>query len=54
MPVTDLILKLYAFDIFLFELFPLRRTKWFPFAFHARVPERTKTLSIIVLEFIDI
>jgi hypothetical protein len=29
LPVSDLILKLYFFDIVLFELFPLRRTKWF-------------------------
>lgn len=29
--VSDFILKLYAHDIFLFELSPLRGTKWFPF-----------------------
>ena len=46
--------KIIRFWHFLFKLFPLRRTKWFSFAFHARVPERTKNLSIIVLEFIDI
>jgi hypothetical protein len=45
LPVSDLILKLYAFDIFLFGLPPLKRPKWFPF--YARAMERTKNLSII-------
>jgi hypothetical protein len=44
LPVSDLILKLYGFDIFLFELFPLQRTKWFPF--NARATERIKNLII--------
>ena len=51
LPVSDLILKLYAFDIFLFGLPPLKRPKWFPF--YARAMERTKNLNIIFLNFVD-
>jgi hypothetical protein len=43
LPVSDLILKLYAFDIFLFGLPPLKRPKWFPF--YARAMERTKDMG---------
>ena len=43
--IPDLILKLYTFNILLFKLFPLQRTKWFPFI--ARATERIKNLSII-------
>ena len=50
--IPDLILKLYVFDIFLFQLFPLQRIKWFPF--HARAMESTKNFRIIFLKFIDI
>jgi hypothetical protein len=45
--IPDLILKLYTFNIFLFELFPLQRTSWFPF--NARAIERIKNLNIIFL-----
>jgi hypothetical protein len=45
------ILNLYAFDIFLIELFPFRKTKWFPF--HERATDRIKNLIIIFLTFID-
>jgi hypothetical protein len=38
------------FDIFLIELFPFRKTKWFPF--HARATDRIKNLIIIFLTFI--
>ena len=31
LPVSDLILKLYTFDIFFFGLPPFKRPKWFPF-----------------------
>jgi len=31
LPIPDLILKLYTFNILLFELFPLQRTNWFLF-----------------------
>jgi hypothetical protein len=48
----DLILKLCVFDIFLFELYALWRTKRFPF--HAKEMERTNNLSIIFFKFIDI
>jgi hypothetical protein len=51
LPIPDLILKLYTFNILLFELFPLQRTKWF--LFNARATERIKNLSIIFLKFID-
>lgn len=47
----DFILKLCVFDLFLFELYALRRTKLFPF--HARGMERTNNLSIF-FKFIDI
>jgi hypothetical protein len=52
LPVSDLILKLYAFDIFLFGLPPLKRPKLFPF--YAKAMERTKNLSIIFFKFIVI
>jgi len=45
LPIPDLILKLYTFNILLFDLFPLQRTKLFPF--NARATERIKNLSII-------
>jgi hypothetical protein len=48
LPIPDLILKLYTFNIL---LFPLLRTNWFPF--NARATERIKNLSIIFLKFID-
>jgi hypothetical protein len=51
LPIPDFILKLYTFNILLFELFPLQRTNWFPF--NARATERIKNLSIIFLIFID-
>ena len=40
LPIPDLILKLYTFNILLFELFPLQRTNWVPF--NARATERIK------------
>jgi hypothetical protein len=51
LPIPDLILKLYTFNILLFELFPLQRTNWFPF--NARATERINDLSIIFLKFMD-
>lgn len=43
--ILDLILKLYVLDIFLLELFPLQKTKWFPF--HVSATERTKNFSTV-------
>ena len=43
--ISDMILKLYIFDIFLLELFPLQWTNWF--LFHTRAMKRTKNLSKI-------
>jgi hypothetical protein len=48
---TATVIKLYAFKMLLFELFPLQRTNGFPF--NARTTERIKNLSIISLKFID-
>ena len=45
--IPKLILILYVFDIFLFELFPVWMIKWFPF--HARASEKTNNSETGIL-----